>query len=150
MWCRWLPTAVNPKLESFFGNVLLYTMNFGSSPKICKPCLLIECLINLDLLCTKKRKKRRKKLERKEHILLKSVHFVNSKCLMKTQIFVAQKGFILFINRCLGRKTWDANLQVLKRNARPLWKEHLQTPLHSALQENVGNNIMLNIAIILK
>lgn len=34
-----MPTAADPKLKSFFCNVLLNAMGFGSSPEICKPCL---------------------------------------------------------------------------------------------------------------
>jgi hypothetical protein len=34
-----MPTPTNPKLKTFFGNVLLYTMSLGSSPKISQPSL---------------------------------------------------------------------------------------------------------------
>lgn len=39
MWSWWMATAVNPKLKTIFCNAHLYAMSFGSSPKICKPCL---------------------------------------------------------------------------------------------------------------
>lgn len=39
MGTRWVSTATDPKLKPLFGNVLLNTMSFGSSPEVCKPCL---------------------------------------------------------------------------------------------------------------
>lgn len=39
MRTRWVSTATDPKLKPLFGNVLLNTMSFGSSPEVCKPCL---------------------------------------------------------------------------------------------------------------
>jgi len=34
-----MPTPTNPKLKTFFGNDLFYTMSLGSSPKISQPGL---------------------------------------------------------------------------------------------------------------
>lgn len=47
MRTRWVSTATDPKLKPLFGNVLLNTMSFGSSPEVCKPCLhKIDYIVN--------------------------------------------------------------------------------------------------------